>query len=205
MSNNKYTMKNGKAVEVYKEIYKYLMKFDRRIRYVEEDLKRNTYIIDSVNEKVTVISKREQSLDRLTELGKDFSDSDSDFQDGMILKIMLDKALAKLSDEERHLITQLFYFMRSEKNIVAELNVTRRTISNRKRKILLKLCKLYRRIILFSPCRKAGGFFVSIVLRFCAKRLANLLRELCRFNKKAKFLNFFEKAFPKPLSQRQIL
>ncbi len=142
MSNKKYTMKNGKTVEVSEEIYKYLVKSDRRIRYVEEDLKRNTYIIDSVNEKVTVIPKREQSLDRLTELGKDFSDSDSDFQDGTILKIMLDEALAKLSDEERHLITQLFYFSRSEKDMAAELNVTRRTIYNRKRGILRKLRRL---------------------------------------------------------------
>ncbi|MDE7194409.1 MAG: recombinase family protein, partial [Oscillospiraceae bacterium] len=39
------TMKNGKAVEVSEEIYKYLVKSDRRIRYIEEDLKRNTYIV----------------------------------------------------------------------------------------------------------------------------------------------------------------
>lgn len=139
MSNKKYTMKNGKAVEVSEEIYEYLVKSDRRIRYVEEDLKRNTYIIDSENEKVTVIPKREQSLDRLMEIGMDFSDGMMDFQDNMILKISLDEALAKLSDEERHLIIQLFYFMRSEKDMASELNVTRRTISNRKRKILLKL------------------------------------------------------------------
>lgn len=139
MSDKKYTMKNGKAVEVSEEIYEYLVKSDRRIRYVEEDLKRNTYIIDSENEKVTVIPKREQSLDRLMEIGMDFSDGMMDFQDNTILKITLDEALAKLSDEERHLIIQLFYFMRSEKDMASELNVTCRTISNRKRKILLKL------------------------------------------------------------------
>lgn len=132
-------MKNGKAVEVSEEIYEYLVKSDRRIRYIEEDLKRNTYIIDSENEKVTVIPKREQSLDRLMEIGMDFSDGMMDFQDNMILKVSLDEALAKLCDEERHLIIQLFYFMRSEKDMASELNVTRRTISNRKRKILLKL------------------------------------------------------------------
>lgn len=139
MSDKKYTVKNGKAVEVSEEIYEYLVKSDRRIRYVEEDLKRNTYIIDSENEKVTVIPKREQSLDRLMEIGMDFSDGMMDFQDNTILKITLDEALAKLSDEERHLIIQLFYFMRSEKDMASELNVTCRTISNRKRKILLKL------------------------------------------------------------------
>ena len=34
MSNKKHTMKNGKAVEVSEEIYKYLVKSDRRIRYI---------------------------------------------------------------------------------------------------------------------------------------------------------------------------
>lgn len=140
--SKQYIMKNGIAVEVSDEVYDILKKSDRKIRYVEKDLKRNIYIIDSVNEKVTVIPKREQSLDKLTELGKDFSDSVYDFQEGTILKIMLDQALEKLSDEERYLITQLFYFSRSEKELAAELNVTRRTINNRKRGILRKLRRL---------------------------------------------------------------
>lgn len=99
--SKQYIMKNGRAVEVSDEVYEILKRSDRKIRYIEKDLKRNTYIIDSANEKVTVISKREQSLDRLTELGKDFSDSVSDFQEGTILIIMLDQALEKLSEEER--------------------------------------------------------------------------------------------------------
>lgn len=139
MSNKKYTMKNGKAVEVSEEIYEYLVKSDRRIRYVEEDLKRNTYIIDSVNEKVTIIPKREDSLDRLTEIGKDFADSDSDFQDSLVLKIMLDESLAKLSDEERYLITQLFYLGRTERDLANELGLSQYTVNRNKHKILKKL------------------------------------------------------------------
>lgn len=140
--SKQYIMKNGRAVEVSDEVYEILKRSDRKIRYIEKDLKRNTYIIDSANEKVTVIPKREQSLDRLTELGKDFSDSVSDFQEGTLLKIMLDEALAKLNDEDLNLIVQLFYLKRSEKDIAEELGVTRRTVNNRKHKILLKLRKL---------------------------------------------------------------
>ena len=140
MSNKKYTMKNGKVVEVSEEIYEYLVRSDRRIRYVEKDLKHNTYIIDSVNEKVTVIPKREQSLDRLTEFGKDFADSNSDFQNSLILKIMLDESLAKLSDEERYLITQLFDFERTERELAEELHQTQQNINKIKQRIL---CKLY--------------------------------------------------------------
>ena len=58
---------------------------------------------------------------------------------------MLEQALEKLSDEERYLITQLFYFGRSEQELAAELNVTRRTINNRKRKILSKLRDFFER------------------------------------------------------------
>lgn len=142
MSNKKYTMKNGKAVEVSEEIYEYLIKSDRRIRYVEEDLKRNTYIIDSENEKVTVIPKREQSLDKLMEIGMDFSEDTTDFQDSMILKIMLEKAMSNLSDEERYLITQIFYFNRTERELAQELGIKQSNINKKKHRILEKLHKL---------------------------------------------------------------
>ncbi|MCM1167957.1 MAG: sigma-70 family RNA polymerase sigma factor [Ruminococcus sp.] len=139
MSNRKYTMKNGKTVEVSEEVYKYLLKSDRRIRYVEEDLKRNTYIVDRKNERVTVIPKREQSLDRLMELGRDFTDTESDFQDNTILKIMLEEALAKLNEKERYLIVQLFYFNRTERDLAKELNMPQRTLHDKKHGILCKL------------------------------------------------------------------
>ena len=135
-------MKNGKAVEVSEEIYKYLVKSDRRIRYIEEDLKRNTYIIDSVNEKVTVIPKREQSLDKLMEIGMDFSDGMMDFQDNAILKIALEQAMSNLSDEERYLITQIFYFGRTERDLADELGVYRNAVHSQKVKILKKLKKM---------------------------------------------------------------
>ena len=132
-------MKNGKAVKVSEEIYKYLVKSDRRIRYIEEDLKSNTYIIDSVNEKVTVIPKREQSLDKLMEIGMDFSDGMMDFQDNAILKISLEQAMSNLSDEERYLITQIFYFGRTERSLAEELDISQYTVNRNKHKILKKL------------------------------------------------------------------
>lgn len=138
--SKQYIIKNGKAVEVSEEIYEYLIRSDRHIRYVEKDLKRNKYIVDNENEKTLVIPKREQSLDRLTELGKDFADSTSDFQDNTIRKIMLEQALAKLSDEERYLITQLFYFGRTERELAVELHQTQQNINKIKHRIL---CKLY--------------------------------------------------------------
>lgn len=137
--SKQYIMKNGIAVEVSDEIYKILKKSDRRIKYVEKDLKETRYIINQKKATVKEIPSREDSLDRLTEIGKDFADSNSDFQDSMVLKIMLDEALAKLSDEERYLITQLFYFNRTERDIAEELGVSQYTVNRNKHRILKKL------------------------------------------------------------------
>lgn len=143
--SKKYIIKNGVAVEVSDEVYKILRKWDRRIKYVEHDLKETRYIINQEKETVKEIPSREDSLDRLTALGYDFENRTADFRDSVSDKMMLDQALEKLSDEEKYLITQLFYFGRTERELAAELNVTRRTINNRKRKILSKLRELLER------------------------------------------------------------
>ena len=126
--SKKYTMKNGIAVEVSDEIFEILKKSDRRIRYVEEDLKQTRYIINKKKGTTREIPAREDSLDRLTALGHDFADSTADFDEAVLRKIMLEQALEKLSDEERYLITQLFYFGRTERDLADELGVYRNAV-----------------------------------------------------------------------------
>ncbi len=137
--SKQYIMKNGIVVEVPDEIYKMLKKSDRRIRYVEEDLKQTRYIINKKKCTTREIPAREDSLDRLTALGFDFTDSTADFDEAVLIKIMLDQALEKLSDEERYLITQLFYFGRTERSLAEELGVSQYTVNRNKHKILKKL------------------------------------------------------------------
>ena len=138
--SRKYTMKNGITVEVSDEIYAILKKSDRRIKYIEKDLKETRYIINQKKATVKEIPAREDSLDRLTTLGYDFTDCSADFGEAVLKKIMLDQALEKLSDEERYLITQLFYFNRTERELAAELHISQQNINKAKRRIL---CKLY--------------------------------------------------------------
>ena len=140
--SKKYTMKNGIAVEVSDEIFEILKKSDRRIRYVEEDLKQTRYIINKKKCTTREIPAREDSLDRLTALGFDFTDSTADFDEAVLIKIMLNQALEKLSDEERYLITQLFYFGRTERDLADELGVYRNAVHSQKVKILKKLKKM---------------------------------------------------------------
>ncbi len=141
MSKN-YIIKNGISVEISDEIFEFLKKSDRRIKYIERDLKETRYIIDQKKATVKEITSREDSLDRLTELGVDFADRTTDFRESVIDKIMLDQALEKLSDEERYLITQLFYFGRTERELAVELHQTQQNINKIKQRILCKLYKI---------------------------------------------------------------
>lgn len=141
--SKKYIIKNGTAVEVSEELHDYLTKSDRKIRYIEKDLKRNNYIIDSENEKVTVISSREDSLDRLMDIGKDYPNQSSDFRQSTIEKIMLEKALEKLNEKERYLIVQLFYLGRTERELAAELHIAQQNINKTKQRILCKLYEIF--------------------------------------------------------------
>lgn len=141
--SQKYIIKNGTAVEVSEELHDYLTKSDRKIRYIEKDLKRNNYIIDSENEKVTVIPSREDSLDRLMDIGKDYPNQSSDFRQSTIEKIMLEKALEKLNEKERYLIVQLFYLGRTERELAAELHIAQQNINKTKQRILCKLYEIF--------------------------------------------------------------
>ncbi len=77
---------NGTFVEVSDKVYAYLKKSDRKIRYFEEDLKVERYIIDSEKAKVTIIPSREDSIDRMMEFGADFQSESDDFRANTILQ-----------------------------------------------------------------------------------------------------------------------
>ena len=142
MSENKeyYIYINGAPYAVNREIYEYITKSDRKIKYAEEDRKQERYFIDYENERISVKPSREDSLDRLMELGMDFPDNTIDLYESVTQKIMLEQALSKLDDEERNLIIQLFYFDRTEREVAAEIGVSQAYVHKLKEKIL---CKLY--------------------------------------------------------------
>lgn len=133
---------NGTAIEVSEEIYTYIKRSDWNNKYAEIKRKLEKIAIDCETQTVKITPSKEDSLDRLMALGFDFADQSADFRESVTEKIMLEKALEKLSDEERYLITQLFYFGRTARDLATELQVSRHTINNRKRKILLRLRKL---------------------------------------------------------------
>ena len=82
------------------------------------------------------------SLDMMIEAGFEIAD-DSELIDEVVeekeLLDMLNKALDKLDEDERFLITEMFYKNKSERELSEEINVPHQTIHNRKFFILNKL------------------------------------------------------------------
>ncbi len=140
MSKKRIIYLQGKSVEVSEEVYNYLKKSDRQLKYAYQDRKQEKIKISE--KEVLIKPSREDSLDRLMELGMDFPDKTIDLYESVTQKIMLEQALSKLDDEERNLIIQLFYFDRTEREVAAEIGVSQVYVHKLKEKILCKLYKL---------------------------------------------------------------
>lgn len=127
------------------EIIEVLVKSDRKMEYLQYDLKVERYRIDHAKGTVTYIPSREDSFDRLLDEHRQFAADAEDVEDAAVKSVMIEKMLAclKLLDpEEQELITQLFFKNKSERRLSAETGIAQRTINDRKVKILGKLKKL---------------------------------------------------------------
>ena len=108
--------------------------FARQYEQIETEEKR-------VNRKET---RRHQSLETLIESGFQIVDPESDieekaFQNDDIAQLY--KAFAVLTEEQKWLIQQVFYYDRKQSEIAAELGIDPTAIRNRLRKIYDKIKK----------------------------------------------------------------
>jgi RNA polymerase sigma factor (sigma-70 family) len=110
--------------------------FARQYEQIEADEK-------CVNRKET---RRHQSLETLIESGFQIVDQESDieekaFQNDDIEQLY--KAFAVLTEEQKWLIQQVFYYDRKQSEIAAELGIDPTAIRNRLRKIYDKIKKIF--------------------------------------------------------------
>lgn len=142
MSENKYYLfVNGEKVSVSKEIYEYDKHSSRKITYAEIDRKTERFKADQKMQTAKFIPCMEDSLDRLSEIGEQFEEKDSDFSDHTELRIDVRNALEQLSPEERELIYKLFFLCMTERELADEMGVYHNTIHKKKHLILNKLHK----------------------------------------------------------------
>ncbi len=139
---SKYTIRiQGKNVDVSKEVHDYLNQSDNHIKYIEKTRKREQIIIDNENETITFNPSREDSLERISELGQEICSPQEDLCEMITRKVLIEQAMSKLSDEERNLIVQLFYLGKTERELALEMRKSQVYVHKTKKKILDKLNK----------------------------------------------------------------
>ena len=133
----------GRYVEVTDEVYMAYTQSDRKMRYFENDLKTERFVLGKEGQVVEVIPSREDSLDRLMdENAQQFHRDEESVENTVLHKLEVDKlhtALAMLTPEEQALIQALFFEERSESEMAVELGISQPAVYKRKVKILKKL------------------------------------------------------------------
>ena len=133
----------GRYVEVTDEVYMAYTQSDRKMRYFENDLKTERFVLGKEGQVVEVIPSREDSLDRLMdENAQQFPGDEESVENTVLHKLEVDKlhtALAMLTPEEQALIQALFFEERSESEMAVELGISQPAVYKRKVKILKKL------------------------------------------------------------------
>ena len=133
----------GQFVEVTDEVYRAYMQGDRKMRYFENDLKTERFVLGKEGQVVQIIPSREDSLDRLVdENAQQFSDEQESVESVVLHKLEVDRlhtALSLLAPEERALIQALFFEEKTERQYADELGVYRNAVHVRKMKVLKKL------------------------------------------------------------------
>ena len=124
-------------------MYRAYMQGDRKMRYFENDLKTERFVLGKEGQVVQIIPSREDSLDRLVdENAQQFSDEQESVERVVLHKLEVDRlhtALSLLTPEERALIQALFFDERKESELAVELGISQPAVYKRKMKILKKL------------------------------------------------------------------
>ena len=95
----------GRYVEVMDEVYVAYTQSDRKMRYFENDLKTERFVLGKEGQVVKVIPSREDSLDRLMdENAQQFPGDEESVENTVLHKLEVDKlhtALAMLTPEDK--------------------------------------------------------------------------------------------------------
>jgi len=134
------------SVPVSDEIYKEYYKMKRRARYLEQDVKAGRIDVDMEKEKVTFVPNKEDSIQRLNDVGQDFAAEEKRVEDIVVDKAMLlilQEAMKELNRQDKELINDLFYKEMTVRAAADKRNVSHVAVMKRRDKILTKLRKFF--------------------------------------------------------------
>ena len=139
MDEKKYKVTcGGKEVEVTEEVYKLCVTDLAVERRKMQRRKTGRIEVDSIKEEVHFIECKEDSIDRIIELGIEMADNSFD-QEAIDTEIMLHQALESLSETERYILEGIYFRDKSECEIAAEISHNQQFVSYHKKKALHKL------------------------------------------------------------------
>lgn len=139
---------NGEAVSVTQEIYETYYKMGRRSRYLENDVKYGKSVKDK-NGKTYFRESKEDSIERLSLCGMepfsvDTYPSDNEFDSAAFL--LLSKALEILSEDEKSIVSDLYFKNKSARQTASERKVSHTAINKRNKTIIQKLRKYFEKM-----------------------------------------------------------
>lgn len=136
------------GIESRPDVLEVLIKSDRKMKYMEVEIKQEKFIYDADLEIARFLPSREDSSNRLEENDVQFqADEDSTEEKAFHnLEIQsLRDALKKLDDWEYDLIYSLFFEGLSAREYSKQYKIPLMTVNNRKNRILAKLYKLLKK------------------------------------------------------------
>lgn len=133
------------AVPVSEELRKEYYKMKRRERYMEKDVKVGRIDVDMENEKVTFVPNKEDSLQRLMDLGADYADEQlvEDLVVDKAMLLILQEAMKELNRQEKELIDDLFYKEMTVRDVAKKEDISHVAVMKRRDKVLAKLRKFF--------------------------------------------------------------
>lgn len=133
------------GIEISPEILEVLEKSDRKMEYMEVDLKTETFVYDADRKIARFLPSREDSYDRLLGEDQQFATSEDSVEMVTVRKTQIQRLrqiLPLLEPEEAALINTLYFENVSERQLAKQSGVPLMTINCRKQKILGKLLKM---------------------------------------------------------------
>ena len=141
MNDKKYIVTcDGKEVEVTEDVYKLCVTEPESERRLIRKKKFGRIDVDEKNEKVTFILCREDSVERLLEIGVEIEDTNDSIA-ALETAVTVNQALAQLTEKERYIIKALFFDGRNERDLADEFGISQKNVHKHKDKILAKLNK----------------------------------------------------------------
>ena len=133
-------------IQARPDVLSVLKKSDRKMEYMEVDIKQERFSYDPEGKVADLLPGREDSYDRLMEEEHRQFALDEPSPENMLLQEeelhLLRAALLLLTAEEKELIDALFYQEMSEREYAQQIGLSQKGVNKRRHKILSKLRKI---------------------------------------------------------------